>query len=140
MDSRLRKKLLALPLDTGVLLPLFFVCIKCRDFNIRREANMLLYECPEREGMWDRAVLTEFVEWKIAKEEQGRAWLGLSEQDPFPESARIYCEKPTHRMIDGRPATTVTYKGGSCGGIADIEPDEEEITSLGIRLAAVLGT
>jgi hypothetical protein len=85
-------------------------------------------------------VIIQPVEWKIAKEEQGRAWLGLSEEDPLPEAARIYCEKPRQEVIDGQQVTVISYKRGSCGGISDIEPDEEEIVTFGRRLAAVLGT
>jgi hypothetical protein len=51
MDGRRRKYLFALPLDYGMLPPLFYMCLKCRDMGIRREAKTLLYECHEREGM-----------------------------------------------------------------------------------------
>ena len=140
VQSKLQKRLLALPFDTGVLAPLFYVLLKCRDLRIRREAIELLHECPEREGMWDRAAILELTEWKIAKEEQWREFLGVSELDPMPEQARIYCEKPQSRVVQGRSVTVVTYKRGAYGGIADIEPDEEEVTNLSARLAAVLGT
>src|ERR1700743_2361232 len=102
-----------------MLLPLFYICLKCRDLGIRREANMLLYECHEREGMWDRAVITELAEWKFATGEESRTWLGLGEQDPLPEDARIYCEKPRQQMINGQQVTIISYKRGSYGGISD---------------------
>ncbi len=137
---RPQRRLLAIPFDMGVLAPLFYVLLKCRDATIRREAMAILHECPEREGMWDRASLVEFAEWKISKEEQGRAGSGLSEQDPLPEDARIYCEKIRAVVVGGRAAAIVSYKRGAYGGIADIEPDEEEITNMSMRLAAILGT
>jgi hypothetical protein len=140
IHSPLQKRLLALPFDTGVLAPLFYVLLKCRDLHIRREATALLQECPEREGMWDRSAIMELTEWKIAKEEQGRAFLGVSELEPLPEHARIYCEKPRTQIIHGQSVTVVSYKRGAYGGIADISPDEEEITNLTTRMAAILGT
>ncbi|KAJ9615005.1 hypothetical protein H2200_001079 [Cladophialophora chaetospira] len=139
-QRRPQRRLLALPFDTGVLAPLYYVLLKCRTLTIRSAAMELVRECPEREGMWDRATIIEFAEWKIAKEEHGRALLGVARKDPLPEEARIYCEKPRAAVVDGRSVTVVSYKRGAYGGIADVEPDEEEVTALSMRLAAVLGT
>ncbi|KAF4637595.1 hypothetical protein G7Y89_g478 [Cudoniella acicularis] len=79
-----------LSLDMGILIPLFFLCVKCRVLWIRNRAIALLKHAPEREGIWHRDSIVGYCEWKIMTEEQ---WRGeISEDHPLPEFARIYGE------------------------------------------------
>ncbi|PVH86982.1 hypothetical protein DL98DRAFT_480974 [Cadophora sp. DSE1049] len=39
--------------DLGVVGPLYYVCIRCQDKQIKTLAIELLSRCPRREGMWD---------------------------------------------------------------------------------------
>lgn len=57
--ERPRRSTFRFSLDMGVVPPLFYVAINCRDAVVRREAIALLAEEPRREGIWDGRVSAE---------------------------------------------------------------------------------
>jgi hypothetical protein len=131
--------LFILPFDISVQGALLYVVLKCRHLPIRQEAIQLLQLCPDYEGIWQRASLVEFCDWKITAEEKGRP-CGALEIDPLPENARVYAEKAREVVMNGQRLTMISFKRGASNGISDVLPDEEEITNLSLRLAGLLGT
>ena len=131
-----QRGLVVLFLDTGVIAPLFYIVLKCRDLEIRRAAIALLKQAPAREGMWLRDCVVQYAEWKVAMEEQGRG--GLLDTDTLPESARIYGETAREAVVEGKRVTVLCFRRGradegSEGGI------EESITDLSLRMAGLVG-
>lgn len=59
--------------DWGVLPPLTFTALKCRDRDIRREATALLAAWPHREGFWDSALAVQLARQVVSAEENGLA-------------------------------------------------------------------
>ncbi|KAJ5578153.1 uncharacterized protein N7459_007117 [Penicillium hispanicum] len=55
-------------LDMGIISPLFFVCLKCHDFNLRLQALGLLESWPHREGLWDSRLLVIFIKQQFQLE------------------------------------------------------------------------
>lgn len=55
--------------DLGLVGPLYYVCVRCQDHSIRREAMALLLRCPRREGMWDTEAVAKMVNefWEFEK-------------------------------------------------------------------------
>jgi hypothetical protein len=122
--------------DTGVIVVLLYIVLKCRDVGIRTKAVDLLKQAPVREGMWKRESVLELAEWKVQKEE---AYRKPHPYDTLPNHARIYAEGARERVIDGKRETIILYKRGSTiEGGEDVW--EEEETSIGVRLARVLGS
>jgi hypothetical protein len=94
-------------LDMGVMAPLFYLILKCRNLALRRKALSLLKLSPYREGMWHRLEVIQYVVWKTGIEERGRGQ--LSETEILPEEARIWDERMNEVVIDGRPRTVVGF-------------------------------
>lgn len=130
--------LFMLPFDVSVQGALFYVVFKCRHLPIRREALQLLQLCPDYEGIWQRASLVAFCNWKIAAEEKGRPE-GALEIDALPENARVYGEKAREVVIDGQRRTMISFERGASDGISDVLANEEEVTNLSMSLAGLLG-
>jgi hypothetical protein len=58
--------------EMGVIAPLYFVALKCRDGQLRRKAISLLSICtPRREGFWDADILTYVARRAVELEETG---------------------------------------------------------------------
>jgi hypothetical protein len=58
--------------EMGVIAPLYFVALKCRDGQLRRKAISLLSTCtPRREGFWDADILTYVARRAVELEETG---------------------------------------------------------------------
>lgn len=55
--------------EIGVLAPLFFLVMKCRDPMIRRRGMNLLASKPRREGTWDSGICLRILKTVIAAEE-----------------------------------------------------------------------
>ena len=122
-------------LNMGVLAPLFFVALKCRDLVLRRKAVALLKLSPRREGIWSRTCILQYSEWKIEMEERGRG--SLPETSPLPESARIYGERAKNAVAGGERVTVVSFRRVLPNGTIPTET-EEEITELGAEMDQLL--
>ena len=86
--------------DIGVMVPLFYVVLKCRNLALRRKALALLALAPCREGIWYRQDVIEYANRKIGIKERGRA--GLRETEPLPEEARVWNERMTGVVYNGQ--------------------------------------
>jgi hypothetical protein len=118
--------------DMGVMAPLFYLILKCRNLALRRKGLSLLKLSPYREGMWVRPEVIQYVEWKIGIEERGRGQ--LSEAEALPEEARIWDERMKAVFIDGRPRTVVGFQWRSNGHIEY----GEDITDLSMGMGQLL--
>ena len=67
-NARYRSKF---TLDMGIIGPLYYTAIKCREPKLRREATSLIASSPHREGVWDNVVVSKLAERAIAIEERG---------------------------------------------------------------------
>ncbi|KAH8593073.1 hypothetical protein B0O99DRAFT_221502 [Bisporella sp. PMI_857] len=74
-------------MDLGILPSLFVVVKGCRDPQIRREAIMMLFSTPRREGTWDSLFVARFGVWIMQEEERGMT------DGYIPDWARIYVTK-----------------------------------------------
>ena len=119
--------------DMGVMAPLFFVVLKCRNLALRRKALALLALAPCREGMWYRQDVIEYANWKIGIEERGRA--GLPETEPLPEEARVWNERMTEVVCDGQQKTAISFQWRGPDGIVQYG---EEITELSSRMGQLI--
>jgi hypothetical protein len=131
--------LFTFPFDNSIQGALFYIVSRCRYLPVRREATQLLQLCPDQEGIWQRTSLVAFCNWKTGIEEKGRPQ-GALETDPLPENARVFSERAREVSRNGRSLVAIRFKRGASGGISDDTPDEEEITTLSMRLAGLLGT
>jgi hypothetical protein len=77
--------------------------------------------------------------WKIDIEEIGRPPSAL-ETDPLPESARVSSERAREASGGGCSTMAIRFKRGASGGTSGEMRDEEEITTLSMRLAGLLET
>jgi len=119
-----------LSFDMGIIPPLFLTTLKCRILPLRRMAISLLKLAPEREGLWHRDSIVAYSEWKVAFEEQGRG--DLPETSLLPESARIYEEHLSHRIIDGKTVEVFRFRRGEGEQQEMLLPKELEMAkSLG---------
>lgn len=118
--------------DMGVMAPLFYVVLKCRNLALRRKALSLLELAPCREGMWYRQDAIEYAEWKIGIEERHRGQ--LSETEPLPEVARIYNEQMKEVFLDGRQRTVVSFQWRGVDGIEY----GEDVTDLNTRMGQLI--
>lgn len=75
-------------LDMGVIPPLYYTALKCRDPTVRREAVSLISQNPHREGIWDGGVIVPLAEATIAIEEAGVDHPVTCQED-VPDMARI---------------------------------------------------
>lgn len=130
-----KKKYFVYSFDTGVIVVLLYLVLKCRDIKIRSKAIDLLKQAPVREGMWERESVLEFAKWKVQKEEVYRK----HPTDQLPNHARIYAEGAREKVTNEKRVTIIRYKRGSTiAGGEDVW--EEEETTLDARLASVLGS
>lgn len=74
--------------DMGILPPLYYTAVRCRDPIIRRKALALLSASPRREGVWDSLVLAAIVRWVIGEEESDLDEVTCAED--IPRTVRIY--------------------------------------------------
>jgi hypothetical protein len=59
-------------IDLGIVCPLYFTGLNCRDPTIRQQVLELL-TTPRREGMWDSEIATHILKQTIAQEEEAAA-------------------------------------------------------------------
>lgn len=74
--------------DTGVIFPLFWVAIKCRDPRARRRAVHLLGSMHHQEGVWKSISAAKVAQFVIAIEEEGLP--AEFSQYQIPETARVH--------------------------------------------------
>lgn len=74
-------------LDMGIIAPLYYTAIKCRDPKLRREATSLIASSPYMEGVWDNVVVSKLAGRAIAIEEKGLPAIICAED--IPDSVRI---------------------------------------------------
>ena len=75
-------------LDTGVIFPLYFVAVKCRDFGLRWKAIALMRESERQEGVWNSVLTAKVAERLVTVEEEslkGRR----PEADGVPREKRV---------------------------------------------------
>jgi hypothetical protein len=118
--------------DMGVMAPLFYLILKCRNLTLQRKELLLPKLSPYREGMWHRPDVIQYVQWKIGIEERGRGQ--LSETEALPEGARIWDERMKHVVINGRPRTVVGFQWRSNDHIEY----GEDITDLSMGMGQLL--
>ncbi|PMD49467.1 uncharacterized protein K444DRAFT_671072 [Hyaloscypha bicolor E] len=126
-----------LSFDLNIILPLFFLALKCRVLPLRRQAGSLLRQAPDREGMWRRESVIKVCGWKIAMEEQGRSC--LSETDVLPEAARIFKEhipKEDWGKLNENARPRICFSRGVCGVVEFVTaPDDfEDVYDMGNML------
>lgn len=61
----------ALSFEWGVICPLYFVMVRCRDPHLRRQALARLYALNRREGTWDSLGTARLAERVVEMEEEG---------------------------------------------------------------------
>lgn len=77
--------LVGVPVEMGVIYPLYFVATKCRDRAVRQEAIDLLSSAPYPDVVWEAPILA--VVSQRAKEIEET---GLDGDEPIPEFKRIH--------------------------------------------------
>ncbi|KAN0119295.1 hypothetical protein V8E51_001503 [Hyaloscypha variabilis] len=95
----------AFTFEMGIIPPLYFTAIKCRDPTVRREAIRLLgLARPRKEGLWDARNLASIAERVVEIEEEGLEERGVPEEEKRVHDARWAVE-----MLDGVKAQTVVF-------------------------------
>lgn len=69
----------------GIIQPLYFVALKCRDRILRRRAHRVLMNAG-REGVWDGKAMAAVIGWVIEREEEG---LEKEGDEMLPEGKRF---------------------------------------------------
>ncbi|KAK4541862.1 hypothetical protein LTR36_007394 [Oleoguttula mirabilis] len=100
-----------LSLDSGIIVPLFLVAMKCRDVGLRGRAIMLLRNAPEQEGMWHRDNVLAVALWKLREEEGSESSEGVL-HSPIPEGDRVHSERATTATVHGKQVTLLRFKKG----------------------------
>lgn len=85
--------------DMGVIPPLYFVALKCRDLKLRNRAIAQLRDVPHREGVWD-GVLASKIAQRVADLEYG-VHAGIRHMNrvrvelatPPDETVSVLCER-----------------------------------------------
>lgn len=70
-DGKTLPKVPRFSFEVGVVPPLHFTVMKCRDPIIRREAINILFSSKRQEGMWDGVLCARIGAWLISCEEEG---------------------------------------------------------------------
>ncbi|RHZ64932.1 RTA1 domain-containing protein [Aspergillus thermomutatus] len=77
--------LVGVPMEMGVIYPLYFVATKCRDSIVRQEAIDLLSSAPYPDVVWEAPILA-LVSQRAKEIEE----IGLDGDQPIPEFKRIH--------------------------------------------------
>jgi hypothetical protein len=131
MDSE-SAELPTLSFDLGVLGPLHFVIVKCRDVCIRSKAMELMRRAPAREGIWRRDSVVQFSEWKIATEEIEAIKLGWQFGEVMPIEARIFWTTLTEEeRSDGTKVTMARYRRSNGDEVLQFQEEVEFGVEMG---------
>ncbi|KAK0290362.1 hypothetical protein LTR91_011283 [Friedmanniomyces endolithicus] len=132
--------LAVLPLDSGVIAPLFMIALKCRDIVVRWKAVALLELAPEQECMWRRDDVIAFARWKFRKEGHENPPTGdglYSEVVPLADAARSHSERSSTQFVGGRAVTVLHFKVGESAADGS-SVFESEITDLSADMGDIL--
>lgn len=68
-DQKAGKSPMTFSTDLGLIGPLYYVCIRCREQTVRLQALDLLLQLPRREGMWDSESAVRMIKeyWEIER-------------------------------------------------------------------------
>lgn len=61
-------------LTLGIVAPVFFTCVRCRDHSIRHRALSFLRKTARREAVWDARIVSPVAEKVVAVEEEAAAY------------------------------------------------------------------
>ena len=75
-------------LDTGIIPPVYFTVLKCRDPTLRRRALVLLKNCKHQEGAWNGPIIASMAEKIMKLEEHGLGCVYIAAD--VPETNRMY--------------------------------------------------
>jgi hypothetical protein len=86
--------------DLGIVCPLYFTGLNCRDPTIRQQVLELL-ATPRREGMWDSQITIHILKQAIAKEEETAASSPdkISISTPKPAAVAAEMHSPSLRDV-----------------------------------------
>jgi hypothetical protein len=84
-------------IDMGIICPLYFTGLNCRDPDIRRQVLELL-ATPRREGMWDSQVATYILNQTIAQQEVTAASSPYQSDISTPQPTVISAEMPSRSL------------------------------------------
>ncbi len=132
--------LAVLPLDSGVIAPLFMIALKCRDIVVRWKAVALLELAPEQECMWRREDVIAFAKWKLRKEghDDPPTSDGLqSKTVPLVEAARSHSERGSTQLVGGKAVMVLHFKVGESAADGS-SAFESEITDLSADMGDIL--
>lgn len=73
----------------GIVAPLYFVSVRCRDPAVRRRALHMLSVCNRKEAIWDSAIATRMAERIIYIEEAAATTTLVTHASQVPAHARI---------------------------------------------------
>ena len=91
-------------IDMGIIPPLYWIAIRCRDPSIRHRALALLHRCKHREGAWVGPHTAVAAQATVALEQAGLDVRGASD---IPEARRLH---NAFYKVDGYGQLTVTYQ------------------------------
>ncbi|KAK1811006.1 hypothetical protein LTR12_014629 [Friedmanniomyces endolithicus] len=132
--------LAVLPLDSGVIAPLFMIALKCRDVVVRWKAVTLLELAPEQECMWRRDDVMAFARWKLRKEGHDDPPTGNrrhSKAVPLVEAARSHSERGSTQLVGGKAVMVLHFKVGESAANGS-SAFESEITDLSADMGDIL--
>ena len=70
---------------SGIIQPIYFTAVKCRNRDLSRRAIAMLSISPWREGAWDSAAMARIAERKVVQLE-AEGWYDISQSRTPPES------------------------------------------------------
>jgi hypothetical protein len=101
--------------DIGIIFPLFWVSIKCRDSATRRRSLKLLFSLRRQEGAWKSISAAKVAEFVIGVEEEGL--VPTVSQWPVPEEKRVHLCNVTAYEETGEITVSCLMREDRDGGI-----------------------
>jgi cholestenol delta-isomerase len=101
--------------DIGIIFPLFWVAIKCRDPATRRRSLKLLFSLHHQEGAWKSITAAKAAEFVIGVEEEGLE--SVVNQWQVPEEKRVHLVNATADAETGEVMLSCLMREDRDGGI-----------------------
>jgi hypothetical protein len=101
--------------DIGIIFPLFWVAIKCRDPATRRRSLKLLFSLHHQEGAWKSITAAKAAEFVIGLEEEGLE--SVVSQWQVPEEKRVHLVNATADAETGEVMLSCLMREDRDGGI-----------------------
>jgi cholestenol delta-isomerase len=101
--------------DIGIIFPLFWVAIKCRDPATRRRSLKLLFSLHHQEGAWKSITAAKAAEFVIGVEEEGLE--SVVSQWQVPEEKRVHLVNATADAETGEVMLSCLMREDRDGGI-----------------------